>query len=333
LCRLGDSRSSRALWMVVLSKAAGVDNAGLAKRGLHGTGFAKPTKHQPKSGRSAPSAPLPPLPHMVLQMFLRSLRLPIFLASRALSARPASNMTVREQPFDYFLVLDFEATCSREKPPPHPQEIIEFPVLKVNGRSFQVESTFHQYVQPRVHRELSSFCTELTGIIQDMVDEQPFLEEVLEKFHQWMCSEGLLGSPEKRAAFVTFGDWDLQKMLPSQCSYFKIPMPEYLTSWINLKKAFVEATGHWPKTLPETLEYCRLEQVGRHHSGIVPDNAPKAYILQVDRATLRNCTIRTRTFCWLPRNKKSPSNGSHPIKMRWSKYFTYPSKSLSESGF
>ncbi|KAG0442301.1 hypothetical protein HPB47_015743, partial [Ixodes persulcatus] len=127
-------------------------------------------------------------------------------------------------------------------------EIIEFPVLKVNGRSFQVESTFHQYVQPRVHRELSSFCTELvvnqlpfvyfqlTGIIQDMVDEQPFLEEVLEKFHQWMCSEGLLGSPEKRAAFVTFGDWDLQKMLPSQCSYFKIPVPEYLTSWINLKK-------------------------------------------------------------------------------------------------
>ncbi|KAG0423465.1 hypothetical protein HPB47_000766, partial [Ixodes persulcatus] len=176
------------------------------------------------------------LRHMVLQMFLRSLRLPIFLASRALSARPASNMTIREQPFDYFLVLDFEATCSREKPPPHPQEIIEFPVLKVNGRSFQVESTFHQYVQPRVHRELSSFCTELTGIIQDMVDEQPFLEEVLEKFHQWMCSEGLLGSPEKRAAFVTFGDWDLQKMLPSQCSYFKIPMPEYLTSWINLKK-------------------------------------------------------------------------------------------------
>lgn len=206
--------------------------------------------------------------HMVLQMFLRSLRLPIFLASRALSAHPVSNMAVKEQPFDYFLVLDFEATCSREKPPPHPQEIIEFPVLKVNGRSFQVESTFHQYVQPRVHRELSSFCTELTGIIQDMVDEQPFLEEVLEKFHQWMCSEGLLGPPEKRVAFVTFGDWDLQKMLPSQCSYFKIPVPEYLTSWINLKKAFVEATGHWPKTLPETLEYCRLEQVGRHHSGI-----------------------------------------------------------------
>lgn len=150
----------------------------------------------------------------------------------------------------------------------HSQEIIEFPVLKVNGHNFAVESTFHEYVQPRVHRELSSFCTELTGIIQEMVDDQPFLEEVLQKFHTWMSEEGLLVPQAARLAFVTFGDWDLQKMLPSQCDYFNIPMPDYFTSWINIKKAFVSFTGHWPKTLPEALRYCRLEHVGRHHSGI-----------------------------------------------------------------
>jgi len=41
------------------------------------------------------------------------------------------------------------------------QEIIEFPVLKVNGRTFETEAQFHQYVQPDVHKELTDFCTEV----------------------------------------------------------------------------------------------------------------------------------------------------------------------------
>jgi len=53
---------------------------------------------------------------------------------------------------DYFLVLDFEATC--DKPQIHPQEIIEFPILKLNGRTMEIESTFHMYVQPVVHPQL-----------------------------------------------------------------------------------------------------------------------------------------------------------------------------------
>lgn len=171
---------------------------------------------------------------MVPGALLRSLRLPSCLPLRHLLT--SATMSAKKQDFDYFLVLDFEATCSREKPAPYPQEIIEFPVLKVNGHNFAVESTFHEYVQPRVHRELSSFCTELTGIIQEMVDDQPFLEEVLQKFHTWMSEEGLLVPQAARLAFVTFGDWDLQKMLPSQCDYFNIPMPDYFTSWINIKK-------------------------------------------------------------------------------------------------
>jgi len=43
------------------------------------------------------------------------------------------------------------------------QEIIEFPVLKVNGRTFEIEAQFHQYVQPDVHKELTDFCTQVCG--------------------------------------------------------------------------------------------------------------------------------------------------------------------------
>ncbi len=40
-------------------------------------------------------------------------------------------VTVVEQDFDYFLVLDFEATCIKDMRI-NPQEIIEFPCLKVH---------------------------------------------------------------------------------------------------------------------------------------------------------------------------------------------------------
>ena len=40
------------------------------------------------------------------------------------------SMGISAQQFDYFLVLDFEATCERDTKL-RPQEIIEFPCLKV----------------------------------------------------------------------------------------------------------------------------------------------------------------------------------------------------------
>uniref|UniRef100_A0A131YJW8 ERI1 exoribonuclease 3 n=1 Tax=Rhipicephalus appendiculatus TaxID=34631 RepID=A0A131YJW8_RHIAP len=187
------------------------------------------------------------------------------MSRMASSAYLSPAATMPKQAYDYFLVLDFEATCSAEKGVPTPQEIIEFPVLKVNGRTFETESTFHTYVQPQAHPQLTAFCTELTGIVQDMVDDQPHLQEVLSRFDDWMREQGLL---QARTVFITFGDWDLQKMLPSQCAYLGIPVPPYMTRWINLKKAFAECTGHWPKTLLDALRFCRLPHLGRHHSGI-----------------------------------------------------------------
>ncbi|ETE71352.1 ERI1 exoribonuclease 3, partial [Ophiophagus hannah] len=137
------------------------------------------------------------------------------------------------QRYHYFLVLDFEATC--DKPQIHPQEIIEFPILKLNGRTMEIESTFHMYVQPVVHPQLTPFCTELTGIIQAMVDGQPSLQQVLERVDEWMAKEGLL-DPTVKSIFVTCGDWDLKVMLPGQCQYLGLPVADYFKQWINLKK-------------------------------------------------------------------------------------------------
>ena len=68
------------------------------------------------------------------------------------------------QPFDYILVLDFEATCDQGglKPP----EIIEFPTVLLNTRTLKIEDEFHYYIKPKVNPILRPFCIELTGIQQ-----------------------------------------------------------------------------------------------------------------------------------------------------------------------
>ncbi|XP_030349735.1 ERI1 exoribonuclease 3 isoform X2 [Strigops habroptila] len=156
------------------------------------------------------------------------------LASHGFGASMAAMSSFPPQRYHYFLVLDFEATC--DKPQIHPQEIIEFPILKLNGRTMEIESTFHMYVQPVVHPQLTPFCTELTGIIQGMVDGQPSLQQVLERVDEWMAKEGLL-DPSVKSIFVTCGDWDLKVMLPGQCQYLGLPVADYFKQWINLKKS------------------------------------------------------------------------------------------------
>ncbi|KAG1365509.1 hypothetical protein COCNU_12G005090 [Cocos nucifera] len=69
------------------------------------------------------------------------------------------------QEFQYFVVIDFEATCDKEKNL-HPQEIIEFPSVLVNSATGQLEASFQTYVRPLYHQCLSNYCKELTGIQQ-----------------------------------------------------------------------------------------------------------------------------------------------------------------------
>jgi len=171
----------------------------------------------------------------------------------------------KKQRFDYFLVLDFEATCDSPVTVV-PQEIIEFPVIKVNGETFETESIFHTYVRPVVNPQLTSFCTELTGITQEMIDDKPVFEDVFEQFHRWLEEENLLNGA--KFIFATVGDWDLKYMFPMQCKFFRIPVADYMKSWINLKLSFLEMTTLYPRNLVTMMKYCQLQHEGKLHSGL-----------------------------------------------------------------
>lgn len=48
------------------------------------------------------------------------------------------------------------------------QEIIEFPCIKINVHTGEIDDIFHQYIKPKLIPIITPFCTELTGIMQVM---------------------------------------------------------------------------------------------------------------------------------------------------------------------
>jgi inhibitor of KinA sporulation pathway (predicted exonuclease) len=83
---------------------------------------------------------------------------------------------ITKQPFDYYLFLDFEANCL-ENDETFFREIIEFPIVMVNSTTLKIEKEFKTFVKPTVNKEITKFCTELTGITQ----VNKFVNSTLEK--------------------------------------------------------------------------------------------------------------------------------------------------------
>lgn len=109
--------------------------------------------------------------------------------------------------FEYLFVLDFEATCVEDKKIEPCPEIIEFPIIVVHLPTGKKIDQFHHYVKPRFNPKLTKFCTDLTGITQEMVDGGHQIEIVLQKLEEWFNSLKYLKADN--FIFITCGDWDL----------------------------------------------------------------------------------------------------------------------------
>ncbi|XP_039587800.1 ERI1 exoribonuclease 2 [Passer montanus] len=184
------------------------------------------------------------------------------------------------QRFAFLIVLDFEATCwaDRERRGP---EIIEFPAVLLNTSTGAIESEFHVYVQPQEHPILSEFCTELTGITQNQVDQGVPLNICLSQFLKWIQkiqeekkimfstdSQSNSTSEAKACAFVTWTDWDLGVCLHYECRRKQLRKPHILNSWIDLKATYRAFYNRKPKGLNGALQDLGIAFEGREHSGL-----------------------------------------------------------------
>ncbi|KAF8590520.1 hypothetical protein K439DRAFT_1403650 [Ramaria rubella] len=148
------------------------------------------------------------------------------------------------QPWEYFLVLDVEATCVPGTDFNWPNEIIEWPVVLLtwddrddDGKAshLKVVDEFRSFVRPTWKPILTEFCTSLTGIAQASnadVDSAPVFSAVLDNFHAFLCRNGLIchrtGQRLKKFTWATDGPFDIRDFVVKQCFISKMKMPEWL---------------------------------------------------------------------------------------------------------
>lgn len=167
----------------------------------------------------------------------------------------------------YYGVLDFEATCipgrKIEK-----QEIIEFPLVLIDYTTGDVVAEFHQYVKPKHNPTLDPFCTKLTGITQDVVNNAKPFSEVWKNFNRFLEEYKIT---DKNTIFVTFGNTDLQFMLPRQCYLSNIRMKNntlLFRRWVDLRDHYGKFYGATIKNLTHMLHHAKIPLIGKQHSGI-----------------------------------------------------------------
>ncbi|ORY73524.1 hypothetical protein LY90DRAFT_666616, partial [Neocallimastix californiae] len=171
------------------------------------------------------------------------------------------------QPFKYYCVIDYEATCEEGQAFVYPNEIIEFPAVLLRSYTGEVESEFHEYVKPKNNPVLTKYCKELTGITQEQVDGADYFPEVLKHFEAWLSQ--FSDFPYENVCFVTDGPWDIRDFIQKQCVASDIKRPVYFYSWLNLRKAFKYAFRlKNQKRLNEMLAHIGLTFEGREHCGL-----------------------------------------------------------------
>eukprot|EP01084_Bolivina_argentea_P007179 13510_1 len=193
--------------------------------------------------------------------------------------------TVKRQKFRYLVVLDFEATCDTPRSP-NPQEIIEWPAMIIDTVTNKIlRKKFHYYIKPKIHPKLSDFCIKLTGITQEVMENEGAnntIESVVDAWNKWCYENNLLCSVENKpnACIVTHFDADLEKFWTMQQAAAKCLEPVLFHSWINicvpvekhLDKFKCAANNYgerrFKRGLKKLLGYLGIEHQGRQHSGI-----------------------------------------------------------------
>jgi inhibitor of KinA sporulation pathway (predicted exonuclease) len=189
--------------------------------------------------------------------------------------------------FDFYLVLDFEATCCEaESPGARPEfgkpemEVIEFPSVLLDARPMRAGkaplliSEYQAYVKPRIHPTLTAFCTGLTGIAQETVDGAGSFAQAYKGHMKWLQGLGFsLHTVQESMCIVTCGDWDLKTMLPRQLQHEarldgrRYQLPALYGRWINLQVPFRDLYGA-RGGMKRMLDLLEIPLTGRHHSGI-----------------------------------------------------------------
>jgi inhibitor of KinA sporulation pathway (predicted exonuclease) len=163
--------------------------------------------------------------------------------------------------YQYFLIIDLEATCSHKKEISRREmEIIEIGAVMLEANTLEVVSEFQTFIKPVRYPILTDFCRQLTSITQQQVDNAPLYRIAIANFKQWL-------DRYSNFIFGSWGDYDRQQ-LKQDCNFHSLPYP-INSEHINLKKMFSKSQGFsYTHGMAKALELAGIELKGIHHRGI-----------------------------------------------------------------
>jgi inhibitor of KinA sporulation pathway (predicted exonuclease) len=158
------------------------------------------------------------------------------------------------------IIIDLEATCWEGNPPRGQEnEIIEIGVCILDTATGTITKNKGILITPE-HSKVSPFCTQLTTITQQMLDENGILlEDAFDILRDEYDSENY--------TWASYGAYDLN-MVKRQCSKFKIDYP-FSNDHINVKALFAEIKGLRKEIgMGGALKMLNFKLEGTHHRGV-----------------------------------------------------------------
>lgn len=161
---------------------------------------------------------------------------------------------------DTVLVVDIEATCwekPKDQPAGEKNEIIVIGIVPISLKDLSIGEPKRFLIKPTVSK-ISKFCTRITSLTQEDVDEGLVFKEV--------CKELIEKNDTQKIPWVSWGDYDRRQFL-WQCESFKSPYPFGAGHW-NFKETFAKMMGlEHDVSLPIALKLLGMEFEGKHHEG------------------------------------------------------------------
>jgi inhibitor of KinA sporulation pathway (predicted exonuclease) len=157
------------------------------------------------------------------------------------------------------IVVDLESTCWEHKPPEgEVSEIIEIGICVLNTETGRLENSKAIFVKP-TRSKVGEFCTRLTTLTQEMVDEGITFKEACQQLQDEYQT--------KDYTWASYGAYDLN-MFKKQCESFGVEYP-FSDDHINVKALFAERNDlDRPLGMTGALYKAEIELTGTHHRGV-----------------------------------------------------------------
>jgi inhibitor of KinA sporulation pathway (predicted exonuclease) len=164
------------------------------------------------------------------------------------------------------IFVDFEMTCWGRKDicddnKKRVTEIIEIGAIKLD-KGYNIIDTYSQYVQPELFPEISSMCTHLTGIKNEILVGSPVFIDAMTDFNKWVS--------RKDSRYYSWGRDDIIQLKREYTKKTgKGSMPEEYYRWYDFQRTFTKACGFSNQLgLKTAVDMTGYDFYGKQHSAI-----------------------------------------------------------------